>query len=92
MIYWNQEFANDVVALPTTPPRRIQPIRIAARRQKEKMVIWRSRLQDEHVDWFDNEEVEEQDETTDSTVIHDFLPLIDIDQYMEQVWEDESPN
>jgi len=67
---------------------RVRPQRIAAKRQKEKMVIWTSRLNDKHVDWFDEDEVEviehNETETGESSVI----PVVDIDKYMENVWEE----
>lgn len=37
--------------------RHNRPVRVAARRQQERMVIWSSRLNDRHADWFDVDEL-----------------------------------
>lgn len=40
-----------------TQRRHNRPVRIAARRQQERMVIWSSRLNDRHADWFDADDL-----------------------------------
>lgn len=44
----------------TKPKQNVVPLtrpkRIAAIRQSERMVVWTSRLNAEHIDWFDSDE------------------------------------
>lgn len=81
----------DVVAL-SSP--RIRPIRVAARRQHEKMVVWKARLQGDHVDWFDVDDLdlEHVDLPPVDGVNPNCIPLINMDNYMEQVWEADNTN
>lgn len=74
---------------PILQQRRIRrPVRVAAQRQEEKMVIWSSRLNDQHVDWFDDEdlvdvEVEENPETSENDAIN----VIDLASHQQIPWE-----
>lgn len=68
--------------------RRNTPVRVAARRQQERMVIWTSRLNDQHVDWFDEEEVsniEVQEDDDDSGPPSN---VIDIETHLQVPWMD----
>lgn len=75
-------------------PTRIQPKRIASIRQNEKMVIWASRLNDLHIDWFDSDEIlenegqsmneiAEEKEEGENDLNEDGLPIIDVEKYFE---------
>ena len=68
---------------------RIRPKRTAAKRQREQMVVWTSRLNDEHVDWFDEEEVEETEDINHSKTGESVLPVLDMDYVMSSEWEDD---
>jgi hypothetical protein len=71
--------------------KRVRPLRVAAQRQKEKMIIWTSRLNDKHVDWFDEDEVELGiDQDTNVSVENDtsvIIPVIEMDDYMQPIWQ-----
>lgn len=66
-----------------------RPVRIAAARQKEKMVVWKSVLNDENVDWFDDDELDkdEIEGGTGSTQDDDKLPIVSITAHMQNPWE-----
>ncbi|XP_037033492.1 uncharacterized protein LOC119072388 isoform X2 [Bradysia coprophila] len=73
-----------------TPPRPVtRPKRLAAIRQGEKMIVWSSRLNAEHVDWFD----EEDDDIAMSDIVlpirennQDVIPIVDIETKMTSQW------
>jgi len=77
------------VSTSTLNSRRIQrPVRVAAQRQREKMVIWTTRLNDYHVDWFDQDEVESVEIIwTDSNISDSDIPYVDLSSHLEVVWE-----
>lgn len=72
----------------STITRQIRPVRVAARRQKEKMVVWKSRLNDEHVDWFDEDEVETADDKIDQRETSCTFNIVDIKEHMQNEWEE----
>jgi hypothetical protein len=55
------------------------------------MIIWTSRLNDKHVDWFDEDEVELGiDQDTNVSVENDtsvIIPVIEMDDYMQPIWQ-----
>ena len=57
--------------VPFLTRRRVnRPVRVAASRGRERMTIWSSRLNDNHVDWFDEDDlsgVEIVEETNESS-------------------------
>lgn len=68
---------------------RMRPQRLAARRQQERMIVWTSRLNDQHVDWFDENELDISDiEGNVTEAGENPMPVIDIDNYMKNPWED----
>lgn len=71
-----------------------RPVRVAAVRARERMVIWTSNLNDEHIDWLDIDELEDaeliDDITTSDDCLDDNIPIVQIEEYMAPVWEDES--
>lgn len=67
---------------------RDRPVRIAAQRAGEVLTIWTSRINDQHIDWFDAEDmagipVEHNQNGTEL----DVLPVIDMETYMRKQWE-----
>ncbi len=71
-----------------TQRRNNRPVRIAARRQQERMVIWSSRLNDRHADWFDADEligVQIEDATLDPEP--ERVSLVDMSQHFNVPWE-----
>lgn len=73
---------------PADNTRLVRPQRLAARRQKEKMVVWTSRLNDEHCDWFDENEID-FDQEFETQPGENVMPLIHLDDYMQNVWEND---
>lgn len=74
--------------------KKSRPKRLAAVRQQEKMVVWCSRLNAEHVDWFDDSSDNEVDthslSEAEIKAKHDnILPVYDLDQIMKNEWENE---
>jgi hypothetical protein len=65
-----------------------RPVRIAAQRQKEKMVIWKSRLDDEHVDWFDDDDEIQCEQNIDHQPQEQTIPVFDIAEHMNNIWEE----
>lgn len=63
--------------------KRIRPKRVAAVRQNEKLIVWTSRLNDEHADWVDNDyvdntgvhEEEYNQGTTDNQILSELLQV-----------------
>lgn len=71
-----------------TQRRNNRPVRIAARRQQERMVIWTSRLNDRHADWFDVEELANVDFEDASLEAEAENPsVIDMDTHFNVPWE-----
>lgn len=73
--------------------RSSRPKRLAAIRQREKMVIWCSKLNAEHVDWFDDasdNEVDVQNLSLAELKTNDnILPVYELDRVMENKWDNE---
>lgn len=71
--------------------QKVRPLRVAAKRQKEKMIVWTSRLNDQHADWFDNDEIEDDDElnnyTSDVQISTDPMPIVPMDLFLQCPWE-----
>lgn len=73
--------------------RSARPKRLAAIRQREKMIVWSSKLNAEHVDWFDDDSDNEVDvkslvaevKTKDDNT----LPVYELDTIMKNEWNDE---
>lgn len=73
---------------PADSNRKLRPQRLAARRQKERMVVWTTRLNDEHCDWFDENDVELVNELETQTG-ESVMPIFHIDDHMQNRWEDD---
>lgn len=73
-----------------TQRRHNRPVRIAARRQQERMVLWSSRLNDRHADWFDEDELVNVDLEDVSLEEEAENPLIiDMNTHLNVPWEDD---
>lgn len=66
-----------------------RPVRVAAKRQHEKMIIWTSGLGDSHIDWVDDDElvgvtsfIEDNDPLSGPDV-----PVVDIRSTIPVIWE-----
>lgn len=82
---------NDIFGLPILSQRRnTRPVRVAATRQKEKMIIWTSRINDEHADWFDEDELANvQTENTNDSDNVAGNEIIDLARHMNVPWEND---
>lgn len=68
--------------------QRIRPIRIAARRQREMMVVLRDHLNGESAEWLDDEEIDADQHEHDSSAQGSAVPIIDnIQQWTDTPWE-----
>lgn len=67
---------------------RIRPQRIAAKKQQERMAIWTTRLNDQHVDWFDNDEIEFSESLENNDTDESTIPVIEMDDYMRNPWQE----
>ena len=71
-----------------------RPVRVAAVRARERMLIWASNLNEEHIDWLNVDELEDTQVTdaitTSDDRLDDNIPIVEIEEYMAPVWEDES--
>lgn len=73
------------------PVASTRPKRLAAVRQAEKMVVWSSRLNAEHVDWFDEDDEETsvgQMTLPSSENDHNTIPIIDLEKRMSLQWQE----
>jgi hypothetical protein len=70
----------------------IRPQRLAAKRQGEKMVVWVSCLNGQHVDWFDDfdSDIENISDIDDDSI--NAMPIIDLDKYMKDPFDDGDDN
>jgi hypothetical protein len=63
---------------------------LAAIREGQKMVVWKSRLNAEHVDWFDDNDDEidlRSLELPTLNVVQDVMPTYDFDVRMKNPWD-----
>lgn len=68
----------------------VRPKRLAAIRQGEKLVVWTTRLNDEHADWFDNEDSDVEDVCDHILACsQNVIPVIDLDAYMRNPFEND---
>lgn len=73
-----------------------RPKRLAAVRQREKMVVWSSKLNAEHVDWFDEDYGSDNEvDVQPLNVVEvekekdDQFPVFELDSVMRNEWENE---
>lgn len=72
--------------------RNIRPVRVAATRQHEKMIILTSRINDEHADWFDDDElanIEIEDVPVSSDETERNETVFDLATHMNVPWEND---
>ena len=88
----NRSAQSAPIATPSLAEARIiRPIRVAARRANEKMIIWKTRLNDKHCDWFDDDEVETNLSMEFSERQNGFdedieFPIVEIDDHLSNPW------
>lgn len=85
---------NEVFGQPILSQRlNSRPVRVAATRAQEKMIIWTSRLDDVHADWFGEEElvnVETDEINMEPEETLSIGPVIDLSRHMFIPWEDDA--
>lgn len=64
-----------------------RPVREAANRGNERMILWTSRLNEIHVDWFDTDELEHVVvEQNVCSVAEDHTYMMSLDSVMDPLW------
>lgn len=78
------------IAVTPVGDERIRPVRIAARRQRELMVILRDHLNGEAAEWLDDVDIGTGQQERDSPAqSRDAVPIIgNIQMWAENPWED----
>ena len=68
--------------------RENRPVRLAARRQRERMIVWTSRLNDEHIEWVDEDDLQgvEVEESEASSIIQSIVER-SISEHLNVPWE-----
>lgn len=77
------------IVAPAPIRRSMRPARLVAKRQKEKMLVWKSRSNDKYVDWFNEDEVGID---MDGLELPDMeennsIPILNLDDHMQNRWE-----
>lgn len=64
-----------------------RPVRVAARKGRERLIQWTTRLNDVHADWVDVSELEGETVEEPEPVVTDNPNIISMERILQPMWE-----